>query len=156
MHWFSLHFRQPAMKSNKDALASSRRPLWPRLTEEEKQKCMTVIIILDNAPVHWCGSGVWEHFSGFLLCRWLLIQPLPSQACALPVQNNRYYGCNIFLRQGNLWAITINHDHRKEDSLTPPRAPPRNVILLLPKVLMAASCRCVMPTFELGLTLALQ
>lgn len=43
----------------------------------------------------------------------------------------------------------------REIALLPPSLP-RNVILLLPKVLMAASCRCIMPTFKLGLGPALQ
>lgn len=54
---FSFRFWQPALKSNNGVLAPSRRPLWPRLAAGEKQKCMTVVMVLDKAPVHWCGSG---------------------------------------------------------------------------------------------------
>lgn len=42
----------------------------------------------------------------------------PWRQHSLPVQNNRHSGRNIFLRQNNLWAITINHCRRKEDCLT--------------------------------------
>lgn len=40
----------------------------------------------------------------------------PQRQHSLPVQNNRHSGRNIFLRQNNLWAITINHCRRKEDA----------------------------------------
>lgn len=143
------------MKSGERSGFLSCCPLLPRLMAEEKHKCMTVIICSDKQPV--AAARLWCRSTSLGLCSADECLSSHGPRSHVPFQSRTTDTmAAIYFSDRAIYgpSLLITAVERKIALL--PRSLPRNVILLLPKVLMAASCRCIMPTLKLGLGPALQ